>query len=237
MSDFDKVWELLREAGVSWPQTAPVANPSWSYEDRHVAWWAASVISDVSMFQQAMSEWIDTPLPPTDDLKKALAGLRQGTKARGPLWWRQVMRWWRASNLEIWRTTIDATRQAAWQRQNRTKRLLDAVDLARTALLNARYRVEQWQIDHPDKAELAQPWLMQAAVQEATLMMLEQRTGARWGQEKHLVNQVNQASVLLDLVRQAKGAAQLEQAWSKVSTDLPTLEAAPVKPSLPPSEG
>lgn len=236
MSDFDKVWTLLKEAGVSWSQIAPVANPSWSHEDRHVAWWAAGVLADVSTFQQVMGDWIDTPIPSNDELKKALDGLRGGTKAWGPLWWRQVLRWWRTTNLEVWRTTVESTRQAAWQRQNRTKRLLDAVGLARTALLNARYKVEQWQIDHPAKSELAQPWLMQAAVQEATLMMLEQRTGTRWGQEKNLVNQVNQASALLDMVRQAKSVSQAEQAWAKVSADLPNLEAPAPKPVPPRAE-
>ena len=84
--------------------------------------------------------------------------------------------------------------------------------------------MERWQAENPDTADLASPWLMQTQVQEASLMLLEQRTGLRWSQEKHLVTQLNQASALVEMVRTTQGKAQ-ETAWKQLSSELPTLDS------------
>lgn len=223
-SPFENAWKSAAQAQLTRPDVRPMADPAWSHTDAHVAWWAAGVLAEVAAFQQVLGEWVEESLPSQQELKEALTGLRRGAKASGPLWWRKATRWWRNSNLELWRRTLEATKQAAWQRQAQTRYLVEAVGHARQGLDNCRQRVEQWQQQTPERAELATPWLMQASVQEATLMMLEQRTGLRWSQEKHLVNQINQASVLLEMVRTAKGADQLEQAWAKLSRELPSLE-------------
>lgn len=230
-SAFENAWKSAAKAQLARPDVRPMADPAWTHTDAHVAWWAAGVLAEVAAFQQVLGQWVEEPLPSQQELKEALTGLRRGARATGPLWWRKATRWWRDSSLELWRRTLESTKQTAWQRQAQTRYLMEAVGHARDGLDYSRLRVEQWQVEHPDRAELAAPWLMQASVQEATLMMLEQRTGLRWSQEKHLVNQVNQASALMEMVRTAKGGEQLEQAWAKLSKELPSLEAPSSKVS------
>lgn len=223
-SPFDRAWTSAAQAGLGRPDTRPMADPMWSEHDPHVAWWAAALSAEVVSFQLALGQWTEEALPSMGELKQALRGLRKGAQARGPQWFRRATRWWRQSNLDLWRQTIESAKQAAWQRQNQTRHLMEACGHARQALDEGQQRVENWQAENPDAADLASPWLMQAQVQEASLMLLEQRAGLRWSQEKHLVTQLNQASALVEMVRTTQGSAQ-ETAWKQLSSELPTLDS------------
>lgn len=222
---FQAAWTEAAKAGLARPDLQLMADPFLAQVDEHLAWWAASVVAEATAFQRALGEWTDTPLPPMEDVREALRGLRRGATARGPGWWRDATRWWREASVDAWRRALEDARQAAWQRQAQTQRLHTAVNLAREALAAGVDRLRQWETAHPDQAPAAAAWFQQAALLGLSLGMLEQRTRARWDQEKHLVSQFNQACALVELVRTSRGEAQAD-AWRKLAAELPTLQAS-----------